>query len=168
MKTGPCLDLLPGEVRRHLSASEQDRQIGGPERSYNSSDPMLSKECLVEYRDSGCNSQLLQIGTEWVGGCLTDSWVSVCFSLIHTTRLCLILSCLAKKKGPALPPHYELKPYFLLWQNPNSWGRGALREGLSRSLPQTQALGQLILAMSVPSFVSEQAGAAIPQEQGLT
>lgn len=129
---------------------------------------MLIKGSLIECRISGCNSQLLQIGTEWVGGCLTDSWVSVYFSLIHTTRLCLILSCLAKKKARLYLPHYELKPYFLLWQNPNSWGRGALRESLSRSLPQTQALGQLILAMSVPSFVSEQVGAARPQEQGLT
>lgn len=131
---------------------------------------MLIKGSLVECRVSGCNSQLLQLGTEWVGGCLTDSWVSVYISLIHITRLCLILSCLGKKKKkrPGSTSHYELKPYFLLWQNLNSWGRGALREGLSRSLPQTQALGQPILAMSVPSFVFEQAGAAIPQEQGLT
>lgn len=94
------------------------------------------------------------------------------FSPFHTARVCLILSCLAKKKkkkkGPALPPHCELKPYFLLWQNPNSWGRGALRAGLSISLHQTQGLGQLFLAMSVVSLVSEQAGASMPQEQGLT
>lgn len=44
---------------------------------------------------------------------------------------------------------------------------GALRAGLSWSLHQTQALGQLILVMSVPSFGSEQARASVPQEQGL-
>lgn len=69
------------------------------------------------------------MGFEWVD---RDVWVTLgslwYLSLIHTPESLPHL-ILTSKKGPALPPHYELKPYFLLWQNPNSWGEGSLKGG---------------------------------------
>lgn len=129
---------------------------------------MLLKGRLGEHRVSGLRPHLLQMGTEWV---VRDVWVtlrSLCTSALSIQPEGLPNLILTSKKGPTLPPHYELKPYFLLWQNPNSWGRGALRADLRRSQHQTQALGQLTLAMSVPCCGSEQARASMPQEQGLT
>lgn len=75
---------------------------------------MLVEGSLIGHRVSGLNPQLLQMGIEWVD---RDIWVtlgSLYLSLIHTPESLPHL-ILTSKKCPALPPHYELKPYFLLW-----------------------------------------------------
>lgn len=52
-----------------------------------------------------------------------DLWVPMYLSLVPPASG-ILLSILSRNKNPVLPTQYENKPYFLLWQNQNLYGRG--------------------------------------------
>lgn len=68
--------------------------------------------------------------TGLVGVVSGDSWVPVHLSPVLLVRSSLS-STLTRNKSLALPPRYENKLYFLLWQNQNlcSRGRGVAQAG---------------------------------------
>lgn len=68
--------------------------------------------------------------TGLVGVVSADSWVPVHLSPALLARR-ILSSTLTRNKSLALPPRYENKLYFLLWQNENlcSGGRGVPRAG---------------------------------------
>lgn len=102
---------------------------------------------------SSCSAKLAFTGL--VSG---DLWVPMYLSLVLLASGTLP-SILSRNKNPVLPTQCENKPYFLLWQNPNLYGRG--RGGPEAGLwASARTRAWLSVAMRGHPFGPEQAGAS--------